>query len=207
MVQTPGACPTQHLPRPWTVTCCKCCQHGSAVAHQLDYHVHSAEGKTQSVGTATDDIVAHGDSQEHEKAAIRIRPETGFRGWQQLGSNVTRYDGGFQRDMHEALDFYREEDPARVQVTVRARPLLCCIVFSLRCSSYKCMYTAAASASSGLLPSAWSPSSASDTLGSSVRPSCSRRQEGRRAPSTPPISGRGSGQASMQPCACTWSRC
>jgi len=29
---------------------------------------------------------------------------------------VTRYDGGFQRDMHEALDFYREEDPARIQV-------------------------------------------------------------------------------------------
>jgi hypothetical protein len=54
--------------------------------------------------------------QEHEKAAIRIRPDTGFRGWQQLGSNVTRYDGGFQRDMHEALDFYKEEDPLRVQV-------------------------------------------------------------------------------------------
>ena len=61
-------------------------------------------------------------SQEREKASIQLRPETGFRGWQQLGSNVTRYEGAFQRDMHEALDFYREEDPSRVQV-LRERSL------------------------------------------------------------------------------------
>ena len=54
--------------------------------------------------------------QEHRKAEIAIRPDAGFRGYQGMGANVTRYDGGFQRDMHEALDLYREEDPALVKV-------------------------------------------------------------------------------------------
>lgn len=34
----------------------------------------------------------------------------GFRGYQALGSNVTRYDGGFQRDWHEAIDLYKHFD-------------------------------------------------------------------------------------------------
>jgi hypothetical protein len=41
------------------------------------------------------------------------------RGFQGLGANVTRYDGGFQRDWHEAIDLYKEEDPAEVQVCAR----------------------------------------------------------------------------------------
>mmetsp|Transcript_4716 Transcript_4716/g.6355 ORF Transcript_4716/g.6355 Transcript_4716/m.6355 type:complete len:359 (+) Transcript_4716:95-1171(+) len=34
----------------------------------------------------------------------------GFRGYQALGANVTRYVGGFQRDWHEAIDLYKECD-------------------------------------------------------------------------------------------------
>lgn len=52
------------------------------------------------------------------KSELAIGAETGFRGYQGLGANVTRYDGGFQRDRHEALDLYREEDP----VLLKARP-------------------------------------------------------------------------------------
>jgi hypothetical protein len=33
-----------------------------------------------------------------------------------LGANVTRFDGGYQRDWNEAIDLYREEDPAALQV-------------------------------------------------------------------------------------------
>jgi isopenicillin N synthase-like dioxygenase len=36
--------------------------------------------------------------------------QKGFRGYQALGSNVTRYDGGFQRDWHEAIDLYKHFD-------------------------------------------------------------------------------------------------
>ena len=35
-------------------------------------------------------------------------PSSGFRGYQQLGLNVTRYEGGFVRDWNEALDYYKE---------------------------------------------------------------------------------------------------
>ncbi|EIE18553.1 Clavaminate synthase-like protein, partial [Coccomyxa subellipsoidea C-169] len=43
------------------------------------------------------------------KQQIALGPETSYRGYQQLGSNVTRFDGGFQRDHHEAIDLYKEE--------------------------------------------------------------------------------------------------
>eukprot|EP00976_Prorocentrum_cordatum_P029733 605542-Prorocentrum_minimum.AAC.1 len=33
--------------------------------------------------------------------------QKGFRGYQALGANVTRYEGGFQRDWHEAIDLYK----------------------------------------------------------------------------------------------------
>ncbi len=33
-----------------------------------------------------------------------------LRGYQGLGANVTRYDGGFARDWHEGLDFYKEAE-------------------------------------------------------------------------------------------------
>ena len=75
-------------------------------------------------------------TQEHRKAEISIRPEAGFRGYQGMGTNVTRYDGGFQRDMHEALDLYREEDPVLVKVYLDSPPphppfplLYACLLF------------------------------------------------------------------------------
>ncbi|CAL5228420.1 g11552 [Coccomyxa viridis] len=48
----------------------------------------------------------------HVKEQIALNPHTAFRGYQQLGANVTRYDGGFQRDWHEAIDLYKEEADA-----------------------------------------------------------------------------------------------
>ena len=47
--------------------------------------------------------------QAHVKEQIALNSRTAFRGYQQLGANVTRYDGGFQRDWHEAIDLYKEE--------------------------------------------------------------------------------------------------
>ncbi|KAK9863028.1 hypothetical protein WJX84_009657 [Apatococcus fuscideae] len=49
---------------------------------------------------------------EDVKKQIDIGPQTHFRGYQGLGANVTRYDGGFQRDWHEAIDLYKEVDPS-----------------------------------------------------------------------------------------------
>ncbi len=40
-----------------------------------------------------------------------MTPKSSYRGYQFLGSNVTRYDGGFQRDWHEALDLYKDVRP------------------------------------------------------------------------------------------------
>lgn len=39
--------------------------------------------------------------QEAAKRQIALSPGTHYRGYQQLGANVTRYEGGFQRDWHE----------------------------------------------------------------------------------------------------------
>lgn len=50
-----------------------------------------------------------GPLQAHVKQEMSLGPETCYRGYQQLGSNVTRFDGGFQRDHHEAIDLYKEE--------------------------------------------------------------------------------------------------
>ena len=47
--------------------------------------------------------------QASAKQQIALGPQTAYRGYQQLGANVTRYDGGFQRDWHEAIDLYKEE--------------------------------------------------------------------------------------------------
>lgn len=54
--------------------------------------------------------------QEKTKEEILIGPDRHYRGFQSLGANVTRYDGGFQRDWHEAIDLYKEEDPLKLQV-------------------------------------------------------------------------------------------
>ena len=50
------------------------------------------------------------------KSQIEIQPETNYRGYQRLGANVTRYDGGFARDFHEAIDLYREVDARQLHV-------------------------------------------------------------------------------------------
>ena len=55
--------------------------------------------------------------QEHVKKQILIQPDTHYRGYQQLGANVTRYEEGYQRDWHEAIDLYREQSP-QVRVAV-----------------------------------------------------------------------------------------
>ena len=46
--------------------------------------------------------------QDAQKRQIAIGPHTSYRGYQQLGTNVTRYGESFQRDWHEAIDLYRE---------------------------------------------------------------------------------------------------
>ena len=38
---------------------------------------------------------------------MALSPATHYRGWQRLGANVTRFEGGFQRDWHEGLDLYK----------------------------------------------------------------------------------------------------
>ena len=35
---------------------------------------------------------------------MALSADTHYRGYQELGANVTRYDGGFQRDWHEAIE-------------------------------------------------------------------------------------------------------
>mmetsp|Transcript_69608 Transcript_69608/g.220396 ORF Transcript_69608/g.220396 Transcript_69608/m.220396 type:complete len:360 (+) Transcript_69608:26-1105(+) len=46
------------------------------------------------------------------KREILLSPKTVYRGFQELGENVTRYEGGFQRDHHEAIDLYKEAAPS-----------------------------------------------------------------------------------------------
>lgn len=49
--------------------------------------------------------------QDDIKEQILIKPDTHYRGYQRLGANVTRYEEGYQRDWHEAIDLYREQSP------------------------------------------------------------------------------------------------
>jgi hypothetical protein len=42
------------------------------------------------------------------KQQIALSPQRHFRGYQSLGANVTRFDGGFARDYHEGIDFYKD---------------------------------------------------------------------------------------------------
>lgn len=80
----------------------------------------------------------------HEKQKIALRPDTAFRGYQRLGDNVTRYDGGFQRDHHEAIDLYKEEPNQVRLMVIQIRTLACNVKPSgpeipegLRISSFK----------------------------------------------------------------------
>ena len=47
-------------------------------------------------------------TQEDVKKEIELSAKSKFRGYQPLGSNVTRYENGFSRDWHEGIDLYRE---------------------------------------------------------------------------------------------------
>lgn len=47
-------------------------------------------------------------AQEATKQQSALSPQSHFRGYQGLGANVTRYEGGFARDHHEGLDFYKD---------------------------------------------------------------------------------------------------
>jgi hypothetical protein len=50
------------------------------------------------------------------KSQLLLRPASHYRGYQPLGLNVTRHEAGFTPDWHEALDLFREEEPAAVKV-------------------------------------------------------------------------------------------
>eukprot|EP01026_Neomeris_dumetosa_P083662 TRINITY_DN9742_c0_g1_i3.p1 TRINITY_DN9742_c0_g1~~TRINITY_DN9742_c0_g1_i3.p1 ORF type:complete len:341 (-),score=21.86 TRINITY_DN9742_c0_g1_i3:67-1089(-) len=52
---------------------------------------------------------------ESVKDEIKISKLSHFRGYQKLGANVTRYEESFQRDWHEAIDLYKEEDPQQIE--------------------------------------------------------------------------------------------
>ncbi|CAD7700651.1 unnamed protein product [Ostreobium quekettii] len=56
---------------------------------------------------------------ENIKEQIKITPQSHYRGYQRLGANVTRYEGGFQRDWHEGIDLYKEEDIGDVEAQGR----------------------------------------------------------------------------------------
>lgn len=62
-----------------------------------------------------DDVLAQSkawfDLPESTKQAIALSHDTHYRGYQAMGSNVTRHEGGFTRDQHEALDFYKAVSP------------------------------------------------------------------------------------------------
>lgn len=65
------------------------------------------------------------------KDQIKISPSAHYRGYQALGANVTRYDGGFQRDWHEAIDLYKEDrqgnETVRIQAVRYSQMLLLCV--------------------------------------------------------------------------------
>jgi hypothetical protein len=41
------------------------------------------------------------------KSQLLLSPSTAYRGYQPLGTNVTRHETGFTPDLHEALDFFK----------------------------------------------------------------------------------------------------
>lgn len=52
---------------------------------------------------------------DDKKRQIELSPQTHYRGYQPLGANVTRYEGGFVRDWHEGIDLYKEVTPDEAQ--------------------------------------------------------------------------------------------
>eukprot|EP00775_Hariotina_reticulata_P002982 gene2982-3265_t len=58
------------------------------------------------------------------KEQLLLSPARHYRGYQPLGTNVTRHEAGFTPDLHEALDYFKEQDPASVQTAgVLASPI------------------------------------------------------------------------------------
>jgi hypothetical protein len=45
--------------------------------------------------------------QAEVKQQLLLTPARAYRGYQPLGTNVTRHEMGFTPDWHEALDFFR----------------------------------------------------------------------------------------------------
>lgn len=64
-------------------------------------------------------MLVHVFTQAAVKQELLLSPASAYRGYQPLGTNVTRHEMGFTPDWHEALDYFKEEDPAAVQVSRR----------------------------------------------------------------------------------------
>lgn len=60
------------------------------------------------------------------KQQLLLSPSTNYRGYQPLGLNVTLHDQGLTPDWHEALDYYKEEDPKAVEVSSAAAAAITC---------------------------------------------------------------------------------
>lgn len=73
------------------------------------------------------------------KEEIALGPHTAYRGYQQLGANVTRYEGGFQRDWHEAIDLYREEADRVNVLTGSLKHPTTCVPVSMAVSRRFCV--------------------------------------------------------------------
>lgn len=81
-------------------------------ARQIGFFYVENSGISQ---TLTDDVLnrskAWFDLPKAIKHEIVMSPERHYRGYQALGSNVNRRERGYNRDQHEALDFYKEVSP------------------------------------------------------------------------------------------------
>jgi hypothetical protein len=65
---------------------------------------------------AVDLSSSHICMQAEVKSSLLLSPGSHYRGYQPLGLNVTRHAAGFTPDWHEALDLFREEEPAAAKV-------------------------------------------------------------------------------------------
>lgn len=51
------------------------------------------------------------------KQQLLLSPSTSYRGYQPLGTNVTRHEEGFTPDLHEALDFFRSAWNTQIHIS------------------------------------------------------------------------------------------
>jgi len=83
---------------------------------RLERRTRDGQGLHWNCGKAEEEA---GRSAWQAEIALRSCRQRGFRGYQALGANVTRYDGGFQRDVHEAIDLYKHFDEHHPHVVAR----------------------------------------------------------------------------------------